>query len=139
MAEPRVLSSEKLPIAREDDIVLVRRRARALAQERGFDAFAVAAVTTAASELARNVWTHGKGGHAVLEVLMDGERAGLRMRFEDEGPGIADLDRALAGGYSTAKSLGLGLSGSRRLVDNFDIMTHPGDGTTVTVVKWARF
>jgi serine/threonine-protein kinase RsbT len=136
---PRVLSTEQLPIVREDDIVLVRRRARTLAQERGFDAFAVAAVTTAASELARNVWTHGKGGHVTVDVLMNGERAGLRMRFEDDGPGIADLDRALAGGFSTAKSLGLGLSGSRRLVDEFEIKTKPGDGTTVTVTKWTRF
>jgi serine/threonine-protein kinase RsbT len=136
---PRIVSSEQLPIAREDDIVLVRRRARALAQERGFDPFAIAAVTTAASELARNVWTHGKGGHAVIQVLMDGERAGLRMCFEDEGPGITDIDRVLAGGYSTAKSLGLGLSGSRRLVDEFDLASRPGDGTSVTVTKWARF
>jgi serine/threonine-protein kinase RsbT len=135
----RIVSTEQLPIVREDDIVLVRRRARTLAQERGFDAFAVAAVTTAASELARNVWTHGKGGHAVIEVVANGERAGLRMRFEDDGPGISNLDRVLAGGYSTANSLGLGLSGSRRLVDEFDIVSHPGDGTTVTVTKWARF
>jgi serine/threonine-protein kinase RsbT len=136
---PRVLSTEQLPIVREDDIVLVRRRARTLAQERGFDAFAVAAVTTAASELARNVWTHGKGGHVTFDVLMNGERAGIRMRFEDDGPGIVDLDRALAGGFSTARSLGLGLSGSRRLVDEFAITTKPGDGTTVTVTKWTRF
>jgi len=136
---PRILSSEQLPIVREDDIVLVRRRARGLAQGRGFDAFAVAAITTAASELARNVWTHGKGGHAVIEVIASGERSGLCMRFVDNGPGITNLDRALAGGYSTAKSLGLGLSGSRRLVDEFDIVSNPGQGTTVTVTKWARF
>ena len=136
---PRILSTEQLPIVREDDVVLVRRRARGLAQERGFDAFAVAAITTAASELARNVWKHANGGHAVIEVVADGERAGLRLRFEDEGPGIVNLDRALAGGYSTAKSLGLGLSGSRRLVDEFEIQSRPGDGTTVTVTKWARF
>jgi serine/threonine-protein kinase RsbT len=135
----RVLSSKVMPIACEDDIVLVRRQARTLAQERGFDAFAVAAVTTAASELARNALTHGNGGRATLEVLMDGARGGVRMRFEDEGPGISQLDRALAGGYSTASSLGLGLSGSRRLVDEFDVVTKPGSGTTVVVTKWARF
>jgi serine/threonine-protein kinase RsbT len=123
----------------EDDIVLVRRRVRTLAQERGFDAFAVAAITTAASELARNVWAHARKGQAEIEVLLEGGRAGLRLRFGDEGPGIAALDRALAGGYSTARSLGLGLSGSKRLVDEFDIQTAPGKGTTVTVVKWARF
>jgi serine/threonine-protein kinase RsbT len=134
-----VRSKDRMPIASEDDIVLVRRRARTLAQEHGFDAFAMAAVSTAASELARNTWTHGGGGHATLEVLLDGGRAGLRMCFEDKGPGIAQLDRALAGGYSTGKSLGLGLSGSRRLVDDFAIETDPGRGTMVTVTKWARF
>ncbi len=134
-----VLSSDRIPITTEDDIVTVRRRARALAQERGFDAFALAAVSTAASELARNTFTHGRGGCATLAVVHDGQRAGLRMKFEDEGPGIAELDRALAGGYSTRNSLGLGLSGSRRLVDEFEIESHPGDGTTVTVTKWARF
>ncbi len=128
-----------MPIACEDDIVLVRRCARTLAQERGFDAFAVAAVTTAASELARNALTHGKGGRAILEVLMNGPRGGVRMRFSDEGPGIAELDRALAGGFSTGNSLGLGLSGSRRLVDEFAIECKPGTGTTVTVTKWSRF
>jgi serine/threonine-protein kinase RsbT len=134
-----VLSKDRMPIASEDDIALVRRRARSLAQEHGFDAFAMAAVSTAASELARNTWTHGGGGHATVEVLRDGARAGLRMCFEDQGPGIAALDRALAGGYSTGKSLGLGLSGSRRLVDEFAIEADPGRGTTVTVTKWARF
>ena len=134
-----VFSSDRIPITCEDDIVTVRRRARALAQERGFDAFALAAVSTAASELARNTLTHGKGGCATIEVVLNGQRAGIRMRFDDEGPGIAELDRALAGGYSTGKSLGLGLSGSRRLVDEFAIESHPGDGTTVTVTKWARF
>jgi serine/threonine-protein kinase RsbT len=134
-----VLSKDRMPIASEDDIVLVRRKARSLAQEQGFDAFAVAAVSTAASELARNTWMHGQGGQATLEVLVDGARKGVRMCFEDEGPGIAELDRALAGGYSTRKSLGLGLSGSRRLVDEFSIDSAPGRGTCITVTKWARF
>ena len=123
----------------EDDVVLVRRAARELAHARGFDAFATAAVTTAASELARNVWSHARKGSATIQEVMDGERAGLLMKFEDQGPGIANLDRALAGGNSTAGSLGLGLAGSRRLVDAFEINTAAGTGTTVTVVKWARF
>ena len=126
------------PIEAEADIVAVRRHAKQLAQEHGFDAFAAAAVTTAASELARNVWTHGHGGVATIETLSADGRSGVRMEFRDEGPGIADVDRALAGGFSTARSLGLGLSGSRRLVDEFDIQTEVGHGTTVTVVKWAR-
>ena len=134
----RVVLSERLPVTCEDDIVHVRRRVRGLAQERGFGTFAVAAITTAASELARNVWTHARQGHVDIEVLLDANRAGLRLRFEDQGPGIRDVDRALAGGYSTSRSLGLGLSGSRRLVDEFTLDTAPGAGTRVTVLKWVR-
>lgn len=133
------VSSEQLSITCEDDVVIVRRRVRDRAQQRGFDAFAVAAITTAASELARNVWAHARGGRVLIEVLLDGERAGLSLRFDDDGPGIPVLERALAGGFSTRNSLGLGLSGSRRLVDEFHIDTRPGEGTTVHVVKWARF
>lgn len=136
----RTTSSARLPIVTDADVVEVRRRSRELAVARGFDPFATAAVTTAASELSRNVFAHGGGGYALLEGVEDAtDRAGLRMVFVDEGPGITDLDRALAGGYSTGRSLGLGLSGSRRLVDEFRIHTEAGRGTTVEVVKWARF
>jgi serine/threonine-protein kinase RsbT len=117
----RLVSTRTMKITCEDDVVLVRRAARDLAHARGFDAFATAAVTTAASELARNCWTHAGGGTALIEEVMEGERPGVRMRFEDQGPGIADLDRALAGGNSTVRK------------------TVVGAGTTVTVVKWARF
>ena len=135
----QTLSKETMAIEREADIVHVRKRARALAQARGFDAFACAALTTAASELARNVWVHGGGGEATLEELSDGARFGIRLVFRDHGPGIADLDRALRGGYSTARSLGLGLSGTRRLVEDFEVESRPGEGTCVTITKWARF
>ncbi|HHO53257.1 MAG TPA: anti-sigma regulatory factor [Deltaproteobacteria bacterium] len=128
-----------MQIEAEADVVVVRRRARELAIAQGFDAFAVAAITTAASELSRNVWCHGGGGHALLETVSDAGRVGLRLRFIDEGPGIADLELALRGGCSTGRSLGLGLSGSRRLVDAFHIETSPGEGTTIEVLKWARF
>jgi serine/threonine-protein kinase RsbT len=134
-----IVSNRTMKIGSEDDVVLVRRAARELAHARGFDAFATAAITTAASELARNAWIHGGGGNAIIEAISEGGRTGLRMRFEDTGPGIADLTRALAGGNSTVRSLGLGLAGSRRLVDDFDIQTKVGEGTRVTVVKWARF
>jgi serine/threonine-protein kinase RsbT len=123
----------------EDDVVLVRRAARTLAQERGFDAFATAAITTAASELARNVLIHAGRGRASVDWVEKGDHAGISLEFRDEGPGINDLDRALAGGFSTAKSLGLGLSGSKRLVDEFSIETSSTTGTVVRVVKWARF
>lgn len=133
------VQSWELPIAREDDIVLVRRKARALAQERGFDAFAAAALTTAASELARNAWVHAGGGRAIIEELTDGHRTGIRLTFIDEGPGIADVDRVMQGGFSTARSLGLGVSGTRRLVEEFDLTTQPGKGTKVVICKWTRF
>ncbi len=135
----QVLSRDDLPVTTEGDVVTVRRRAQAVAQARGLGTFAVAAVTTAASELARNTLTHGRGGDASVEAVARDGRQGVRLTFRDQGPGIADLSRALAGGFSTARSLGLGLSGSRRLVDEFDIDTTPGKGTVVTVIKWARF
>ena len=135
----RTLSHHELRIDREDDIVTVRRQVRLLAQARGFDGFATAAVTTAASELARNVWTHARAGEAIIEELLnDAQRPGLRLVFRDQGPGIKDVARVLAGGYSTVRSLGLGVSGSRRLVDEFQLESVVGQGTTITVVKWAR-
>jgi serine/threonine-protein kinase RsbT len=128
-----------MPIVSEDDVVLVRRRIKSAAQTNGFDAFAIAALTTATSELTRNIWVHAGRGEATLEELSDGERSGLRVEFVDQGPGIADLKRVLEGGYSTARSLGLGLSGSRRLVDEFEIESQPGRGTRVRITKWTRF
>jgi serine/threonine-protein kinase RsbT len=133
------LVREQTPIENEEDVVLIRRRVRAIAQERGFDTFASAALTTATSELTRNVWVHAKRGTATIEVVSDGRRFGVRITFRDEGPGIADLDRAMAGGFSTARSMGLGLSGSKRLVDEFGIETAAGKGTVVTVTKWTSF
>ena len=128
----------EIRIDKEADIVEVRQRARELAKECGFDQFAVAALTTAASELSRNVWVHAQRGMARITVLRSGSRIGLELQFVDQGPGIAELDRALAGGFSTAKSLGLGLSGTRRLVDEFNIDTGPGRGTKVVVRKWKK-
>jgi serine/threonine-protein kinase RsbT len=132
-----VIGSHELAISSEEDIVLVRRKVRALAQARKLDSFAVAALTTATSELTRNVWVHGGGGSALLEELADGRRYGVRATFVDQGPGVSDLERALAGGFSTTKTMGLGLSGSRRLVDAFSIQTGPG-GTRIQIEKWGR-
>jgi serine/threonine-protein kinase RsbT len=123
-------------IETEDDVILVRRAVRALAQSRGFDTFASAALTTATSELTRNVWVHAGKGSAVIEELVTDDRIGVRVTFRDEGPGIADIARVMAGGYSTARSMGMGLSGSRRLVDEFDLQSTVGRGTTVEIVKW---
>jgi serine/threonine-protein kinase RsbT len=133
-----VADTWEIRIEKEADIVAVRQRVRELAKEHRFDQFAVAAVTTAASELSRNVWVHAKRGFARITVLHNGRRVGLGMEFVDYGPGIADLNRALAGGFSTSNSLGLGLSGTRRLVDEFSIDTKPGKGTKVAIRKWKR-
>jgi len=134
-----VVDQALVPIACEGDIIVVRRRAREIAQARGFDPFETAALTTATSELARNVWTHGHGGTAAIEELFDGARRGVRITFRDSGPGIEDIERVLVGGYSTARSLGLGLSGTKRLVDEFQLESVVGQGTVVTMVKWKRF
>jgi serine/threonine-protein kinase RsbT len=134
-----VTSHVEMPIEREDDVVLVRRRVRELAAQQRLDSFATAAVTTAASELTRNVWVHAKKGVAVLEEIASGGRAGIRATFRDMGPGIADMERAMSGGFSTARSLGLGLSGSKRLVDEFTIESTVGQGTIVTFVKWRPY
>jgi serine/threonine-protein kinase RsbT len=135
----QVTSSSELPIVKEDDLVVVRRRIRELAQRNGLDSFATVAITTAASELARNVLVHARRGSALIEEVESNLRKGLRLAFRDQGPGIPDVQRVLVGGFSTAKSLGLGLSGSKRLVDEFQIDSTVGQGTTVTVTKWARF
>jgi serine/threonine-protein kinase RsbT len=134
-----VLATHAMKLDTEDDIIAVRRRVKDIAEQRKFDTFAVAAITTAASELARNVIVHGKGGSASIDEVSDGLRAGIRIAFVDHGPGIDDIDRVMSGGYSTARSMGLGLSGSKRLVDAFELETKVGDGTRVTVTKWKRF
>lgn len=136
---PELIQRWELPIRSEDDVILVRKKVRALAQERGFDAFATAALTTAASELGRNTLVHGGGGSATVDHLADGPRSGVRVTFVDNGPGIADIPRVLAGGFSTARSLGMGLSGTRRLVEEFDLESNPGVGTRVVIAKWTRY
>ncbi len=127
-----------MPIDTEDDIVSVRTKARQLADQLGFDPFATAAIVTATSELARNVWRHATRGDTAFAVVQRADRIGLRADFTDQGPGIADLSRALAGGNSTVRSLGLGLAGSRRLADEFTIESVVGAGTHVSFTKWKR-
>ncbi|MEN3537471.1 anti-sigma regulatory factor [Microbispora sp. ZYX-F-249] len=128
----------ELPITTNGDVVLIRQQVRSLAAEIGLSLVDQTKVVTAASELARNALVHAGGGRVLIEVLRGGRRAGLRLVFSDEGPGIPDVDQALTEGWSTAGGLGLGLSGSRRLVDEFDLVSAPGEGTRVTVTKWAR-
>ncbi|MEV0675477.1 ATP-binding protein [Actinosynnema sp. NPDC050436] len=127
---------EELPIAGDDDVVRVRQLVRGYAQRAKLSLVNQTKLVTAASELARNTLVYGGGGVARVEVVTDGRRQGVRAAFQDEGPGIPDLALALADGWSSGSGLGLGLSGSRRLVDQFDLDTEVGRGTTVTVVKW---
>ena len=134
-----VSATHALRIECEDDIITVRRLVRDIAEARKFDSFATAAITTATSELARNALVHGGKGIATIQEVSDGYRSGIRIVFEDQGPGIVDVARALAGGYTTARSMGLGLSGSRRLVDDFELESTAEAGTKVTVTKWKRF
>jgi serine/threonine-protein kinase RsbT len=134
-----ILATHAFAIRSEDDVLQVRRRVREIAAARKFDTFAIAAITTATSELARNVLVHGGGGSATVEEVSDGVRVGIRILFADSGPGIADLSLSMSGGFSTARSMGLGLSGSKRLVDAFEIDSKVGAGTRVTVTKWKRF
>ncbi|HEY3867927.1 MAG TPA: anti-sigma regulatory factor [Actinocrinis sp.] len=130
--------STLLPIASNDDVVRARQFVRTLAQECGLSLVEQTKLVTATSELARNTLTYGGGGTIRVSLVQDGTRRGVQAIFEDSGPGIADLDQALTDGWSSGTGLGLGLSGSRRLVDEFDIDSAPDRGTTVTVTKWGR-
>ncbi|MEU4227956.1 anti-sigma regulatory factor [Nonomuraea sp. NPDC026600] len=128
----------EVPIAGNADVVLVRQRVRSVAVEVGLSLVDQTKVVTAASELARNALVYAGGGLATIELIQNGARQGLRIAFSDEGPGIPDIEQALTDGWTTGTGLGLGLGGSRRLVDEFDLVSAPGKGTTVTVTKWAR-
>src|SRR5262245_58654571 len=127
---------DKLPIRNGDDVVRVRQQVRARAVESGFSLVDQTKIVTAASELARNTLLHGGGGVAVVETLQNGTRNGVRLTFEDKGPGIADVAQAMRDGYSTAGGLGLGLSGAKRLSNEFSIETTPGTGTRIVIVRW---
>jgi serine/threonine-protein kinase RsbT len=109
---------------------------RTLAAEIGLSLVDQTKIVTAASELARNTLDHGRGGHVQLELLKNGTRTGLKLVFEDRGPGIKDIALAMTDGYTTGGGLGLGLSGSKRLVNDFDIQSNLGEGTRITVVRW---
>jgi serine/threonine-protein kinase RsbT len=122
----------------DDDVVRVRQLVRTAAVETKLGLVDQTKLVTAASELARNTLVHGGGGHAEVQQVTNGRRLGIRVVFTDTGPGIADLDMAFADGYTTAGGLGLGLSGARRLMDEFDLWTEVGEGTVVTAVKWER-
>ena len=125
-------------IRTDEDVVRVRQLVRSAAVAAKLSLVDQTKIVTAASELARNTLVHGGGGRVEIEYVKGDHRTGLRLAFTDEGPGIADVDLALADGYSTSSGLGLGLSGARRLVDEFELETEPGRGTVVRAVKWQR-
>src|SRR6201996_7360963 len=130
------LKSETYPIASSDDVVRVRQIARTWAAELKFSLVEQTKFVTATSELARNTLEHGGGGTMQAEVVESGLRRGIRLIFEDHGPGIADIELALRDGYTTGNGMGLGLGGARRLMSEFRIESEPGKGTRITVTRW---
>lgn len=124
-------------IASDRDIIAARHQARALAHDAGFGLADLAIIATAISELGQNALRYAKAGDLEIEIVRDRGRAGIVIVASDRGPGIPDVDLALRDGYSTSGSLGLGLPGVRRLMDDFEIRSEPGHGTTVTIRKWA--
>ena len=131
-----VLLSEQRVVQSSEDIVAIRQAVRQRAVELGFNLVEQTKIVTAASELARNTVQHGGGGRVTIEAIEELGRRGLRLTFEDEGPGIADVDMAMRDGYSTGNGLGLGLGGARRLSNDFKIESHPGKGTRVAITRW---
>ena len=130
-------ASESLPISGPDDVVVVRQRVRELAIMLGFRLVDQTKLVTAASELARNTLQHGRGGQVEIVTLHNGSKKGLRLVFQDQGPGIPDIERALTDGFSTGGGLGLGLGGSKRLSNEFSVESEPGRGTRVMIARWA--
>jgi serine/threonine-protein kinase RsbT len=131
--------SDNLPLRTVEDLVQVRQFVRARMVEQGFGLLAQTKMVTAASELGRNTVVYGGGGSARIDLLADGERSGLRAVFQDQGPGIADIEQALRNGYTTGGGLGLGLGGAKRLVNEFEIRSAPGQGTAVTITMWTHW
>jgi serine/threonine-protein kinase RsbT len=131
-----VVRDEQVSVRGEDEVVRVRQLAREWAISLGFGLVDQTKIVTAASELARNTVIYGGGGTVRLQALNDGARRGLRLTFEDKGPGISDLQLALKDGYSTGTGLGLGLGGAKRLMSEFEIDSTTGQGTRVAVTRW---
>jgi serine/threonine-protein kinase RsbT len=131
-----VLRDEVKEVREAHDVVAVRQLVREWSLYAGFSLVDQTKIVTAASELARNTLTHGGGGRVRLEALNDGDRRGLRLIFEDDGPGIADIQQALRDGFTTGGGLGLGLGGAKRLCNEFEIESQPGRGTRVAITRW---
>lgn len=128
----------RIPVASDADLVMARRKGRALAEQNGFSASEATLVATAISELARNIVTYAGDGEILIARVDGASGTGISVVARDRGPGIADIQRAIHEGYSTSGGLGLGLPGVRRIMDEFDIVSKPGAGTVVSVIKWKR-
>ena len=128
----------RVAIRTDADVVTARQEARAMGAELGFSSTDLTLLATAISEVARNITTYAGEGEVALRVLNDSGRHGIEVVASDEGPGIADVELAMQDGYTTGNGLGLGLPGTRRLVDDFELRTTPGSGTTIRLVKWTR-
>lgn len=130
--------SAAMPVTSDNDLVAARREGRAMAEKLGFSSSEATLVATAISELARNIVSYARKGEIVLCVANHSGRHGITITARDEGPGISDIRQAVQEGFSTSGGLGLGLPGVRRIMDEFDIESQPGSGTTITVTKWRR-
>ena len=131
-----VLNKDAMKIEKEQDVVPFRNRVKEYAVKIGMSLVNQTKLITAASELVRNMLKYAGGGTTTIEVISEGRNSGIRLLFQDKGPGIKDIALAMKDGYSTGKSLGLGLPGTKRLVNEFDIKSKPGEGTTVAILKW---
>ncbi len=131
-----VKTSETMSIRTESDVVMVRQRARAVAADSGLGLVDITKLVTATSELARNALIYGGGGTALIETLQEGVRKGVRLTFEDQGPGIEDIQRALSDGYTSGGGMGLGLGGAKRLSNEFEIHSVVGQGTRIMIARW---
>jgi serine/threonine-protein kinase RsbT len=131
-----VLKQDSHPVRSPDDIVRIRQTVRTWAVQIGLNLVDQTKIVTAASELARNTVDYGGGGDMLVQHVQNGTRRGLRLVFEDRGPGIPDIEKAMRDGYTTGTGLGLGLSGAKRLSSEFDISSKPGEGTRVSITRW---
>ncbi|MHC2992606.1 anti-sigma regulatory factor [Pontibacter sp. HJ8] len=130
------MTKDTMEIVREQDVVPFRNRVREFSTKIGMSLVNQTKLITAASELVRNMLKYAKGGRVILEIISSNAKTGIRLTFTDQGPGIPDIALAMKDGYSTGKSLGLGLPGAKRLVNEFDLKSQPGQGTTITVIHW---
>jgi serine/threonine-protein kinase RsbT len=128
----------RVPVERDGDVVDARQKGRELATQIGFTGSDLTLIATAISEIARNIVVYAGRGEIILSAVADGGRQGINVVAQDSGPGIPNIEQAMQDGYSTGKSLGLGLSGARRLMDEFEVMSTVGEGTTIIMSKWTR-